>query len=295
MRPFNFDLACGNLKFLHPGQSMKPMPMVLLIAGVWVLGFSRLAGAQSCYKSVIVSPSPFMGNNGEILRLADQSVWEVKNEYEYLYAYYPSVIICPREGKLIIEKRSLYVQSVGRVQKESPVRTQNSIQDGVWSVFEETNLEGSISGTVNRGRIFKTTSGRVFEVTGLTLQLVLALEPKVLILRNGSTYKLIVEGFDEPLICRRLDNSQLTISPETQEPRTTITPSVVEARVDGVFNGWEGETIVKLNNGQIWQQSEYYYHYHYAYGPNVIVYKSGAGYKMKIDGIEKAVGVVLLR
>lgn len=39
-----------------------------------------------------------------------------------------------------------------------------------------TSLSGSISGTVQMGRIFKTTSGNIYEVTGLTLQLVLELQ-----------------------------------------------------------------------------------------------------------------------
>ena len=52
---------------------------------------------------------------------------------------------------------------------------------------------------------------------------------------------------------------------------------------------WEGETIVKLMNGQIWQQTEYHYDYHYAYMPNVLVYRPGGGYKMKVDGTEEAV------
>ena len=61
--------------------------------------------------------------------------------------------------------------------------------------------------------------------------------------------------------------------------------------------GWEGETMIKLTNGQIWQQTKYHYHYHYNYSfmPNVIIYRSGSGYKMKVDGIERAVGVSLLR
>lgn len=46
--------------------------------------------AQNCYESSIVSPSPFMGNNGEIFKLADGSLWEVKFEYEYLYEYLPT-------------------------------------------------------------------------------------------------------------------------------------------------------------------------------------------------------------
>ena len=48
---------------------------------------------------------------------------------------------------------------------------------------------------------------------------------------------------------------------------------------------------MKLINGQIWQQTEYYYHYHYAFMPQVVVYRSDSGFKMKVEGIEKSVGV----
>ena len=70
---------------------------------------------------------------------------------------------------------------------------------------------------------------------------------------------------------------------------------VIESQVEGDFEGWEGETIVKLVNGQIWQQTEYYYHYHYAFMPKVLIYKSGSVYKMKVEGIEKAVSVKRLK
>jgi len=73
------------------------------------------------------------------------------------------------------------------------------------------------------------------------------------------------------------------------------TPNVIESQIDGDFEGWEGETIVKLMNGQIWQQTEYFYYYHYAFMPKVLIYKSGSGYKMKVEGIEKAVGVKRLK
>jgi hypothetical protein len=66
---------------------------------------------------------------------------------------------------------------------------------------------------------------------------------------------------------------------------------VVETQVDGEFNGWEGGTIIKLMNGQIWQQTEYYYEYRYAYMPKVLVYPSGGGHKMRIDGTSKPIGV----
>jgi hypothetical protein len=70
---------------------------------------------------------------------------------------------------------------------------------------------------------------------------------------------------------------------------------VVETQVDGEFNGWEGETIVKLMNGQIWQQTEYHYEYHYAYMPKALVYPSGGGFKMRVDGVSKPVAVQRLR
>ena len=115
-----------------------------------------------------------------------------------MYEYNPSVIVCADQGKLIIGDKKLNVQALAKG-KSSGASSDNS-----WEIFEETNLVGSISGTVQPGRIFRTTSGSIYEVTGLTLQLVLELQPSVMVLRNGSVYKLVVEGFDEPLICSKL-------------------------------------------------------------------------------------------
>ena len=40
------------------------------------------------------------------------------------------------------------------------------------------------------------------EITDITIQLVLEIQPDVMVLKKGDTYKLIVEGFDEPLLCK---------------------------------------------------------------------------------------------
>jgi hypothetical protein len=69
---------------------------------------------------------------------------------------------------------------------------------------------------------------------------------------------------------------------------------MIRSRVDGDFNGWEGDTVVKLENGQVWQQSEYWYHYHYAYMPDVTITNEG-GYKMSVAGVPKAVRVEQLK
>jgi len=78
-------------------------------------------------------------------------------------------------------------------------------------------------------------------------------------------------------------------------PSNTPPNDVIESQIDGDFEGWEGETIVKLTNGQIWRQSEYHYNYHYAFRPNVTIFKTGSGYKMMVDGTDRAVGVTKLK
>ena len=59
----------------------------------------------------------------------------------------------------------------------------------------------------------------------------------------------------------------------------------ITSNIDGDFNGWDGETLYKLLNGQYWQQSSYYYYYYYAYSPKVLVYASNGAYYMHVDGV----------
>jgi hypothetical protein len=69
----------------------------------------------------------------------------------------------------------------------------------------------------------------------------------------------------------------------------------IESQIDGEFEGFEGETIIKLMNGQIWQQSQYNYTYHYAFMPNVLIYPSNGLYKMKVDGVNDSIYVQRLK
>ena len=78
-------------------------------------------------------------------------------------------------------------------------------------------------------------------------------------------------------------------------PSRVEAESVIETKVNGEFEGWDGETVVKLMNGQVWMQTEYHYEYHYAYMPDVLIYKSGGRWKMKVEGLRKAVVVEQLK
>lgn len=50
-----------------------------------------------------------------------------------------------------------------------------------------------------------------------------------------------------------------------------------EGRINGEYNGWDGETIYKLQDGHIIQQSRYKYHYYYAFSPKLIIFRSNSG------------------
>ncbi len=82
-----------------------------------------------------------------------------------------------------------------------------------------------------------------------------------------------------------------TKSSATEQPAA----AVIETQMDDEFNGWDGDTLFKLANGQIWQQASYAYTYHYAYRPKVLIYKSGTVYRMKVDGVDSTIAVKRLK
>jgi hypothetical protein len=69
----------------------------------------------------------------------------------------------------------------------------------------------------------------------------------------------------------------------------------IETSIDGEFEGWTGETVFKLRNGQIWKQSSYNYTYSYKYSPSVLIFKSGGSCKLKVDGVDGEISVDRLK
>ncbi len=61
----------------------------------------------------------------------------------------------------------------------------------------------------------------------------------------------------------------------------------MHSRIYGAWTGWGGDTVVRLVNGTVWQQVQYYYRYQYKYQPRVIV----DGHYMHVDGMPKAIKV----
>lgn len=62
------------------------------------------AGGQ-CYRTTIQEPQPFLGTENEIVVFQDGSIWkDVSYKYLYLYAYSPSVLLCPSQGRMLLDK-----------------------------------------------------------------------------------------------------------------------------------------------------------------------------------------------
>src|SRR5262245_54740609 len=77
--------------------------------------------AEACQETSILEPAPFMGHHDEIFRLANGTIWKVQFAYEYLYEYYPRVVICPDQGKLIVKGKTLNVLALSPVPRD-PMR-----------------------------------------------------------------------------------------------------------------------------------------------------------------------------
>jgi hypothetical protein len=83
--------------------------------------------AQDCYESSIISPYPFMGNDGEVFKMSDGSVWEVAQDRTnlFMYEYYPKVVICPSEGHLLVGGKMVIVEKMGLEEPTSPTQSQS--------------------------------------------------------------------------------------------------------------------------------------------------------------------------
>lgn len=66
---------------------------------------------------------------------------------------------------------------------------------------------------------------------------------------------------------------------------------VTESKIDGTFNGWNGDNYYRLINGQIWQQVHYKYKYHYAYRPDARILSDGSKFFLEVDGMDEIIEV----
>ena len=69
--------------------------------------------------------------------------------------------------------------------------------------------------------------------------------------------------------------------------------AVIESAIDGDFDGWVGNTIFRLKNGQVWQQTSKSAKYLFAHAPKVTI--SRAPFRLRVEGLGVDVAVKRLR
>lgn len=94
---------------------------------------------------------------------------------------------------------------------------------------------------------------------------------------------------------------KVAVGANEKEPARPRTPAksdcspAIESTIAGDFNGWDGETVFKLDNGQIWEQAEYDYEYSYAFRPDVTIYETSSGCRMKVEDEDETILVRRIR
>lgn len=148
---------------------------------------------SNCYTASITKPTPFMGNNGEVFKLSNGSVWEVLYEYEYLYEYYPTITACPDGNFIVLDDKKL---SAKPISGSSGAETSSSVI--------ESNIYGSWNGW-SGDTIIRLTNGQIWEQIGLALSLSIGLGNDVLIYEKSGSYYMMVDGEDKAVMVRRLN------------------------------------------------------------------------------------------
>lgn len=151
----------------------------------------------------------------------------------------------------------------------------------------ESTIESDFDG-FDSDNIFKLSNGQVWQQDEYKYKYSYKYRPKVTIVKSDYSYKMLVDGIDEAvkvkLIAGNLDGSRSTSTSNYTSPK-------FEAYVTSDFNGFGSGKIFKLDNGQVWEQTEGY-SYSYSYSrPKVTIEKVGGSYKLKFDNIDHAVTV----
>jgi len=111
---------------------------------------------------------------------------------------------------------------------------------------------------------FELTDGTVYYQSTYKYSYHYAYRPTIKIYSNGYTHIIVPDGMDD----------------YAEIQKTTA----IKSKIVSDFNGWSGDTIFELQNGQIWKQDKYQYKYFYAYRRNAIIVKVGSHYVMTVKG-----------
>lgn len=115
----------------------------------------------------------------------------------------------------------------------------------------------------NQDVIFKMSNGTYWVQAKYKYWYHYAYRPEAVITQEDGRYILYVAG--QSIEVRKLNN-------------------VIESNIEGIFEGWNGDKVYKLANGQVWKQKAYKYEYKYAYRPEAIIAEVNGSYVMQVAG-----------
>ena len=109
-----------------------------------------------------------------------------------MYEYYPSVVVCPGRGKLVVRDKALDVRSVGKP----------SAGKAGGAVIEST-IVSRFTG-LNSGNIYRLANGQIWEqVEGWSWAWSWS-NPSVIIYPASGGYKMKVENIDHSVLVQRI-------------------------------------------------------------------------------------------
>jgi hypothetical protein len=83
--------------------------------------------------------------------------------------------------------------------------------------------------------------------------------------------------------------SSASFGKEMLAPQDTASPEMITTRISGLFLGWRGDTVIKFDNGQVWQQSEPGIFDTRMQNPEVVIKKLRFGYLLTLPGRSETV------
>jgi hypothetical protein len=251
----------------------------------------HVAYAQSVTRARI--SGDFSGWNGTtIVRLDNGQIWQqAEYYYEYHYAYAPKVILITRDDKTTLQvegtRKSIRVQllvdTASDATSASPLPPTEAERQDAGSSAVDSTVVGMFTGWTG-STIVKLANGQIWQQAEPHIEITALAMPRAVVYRSGTATIMFIEGADEPVRVKLLAGVPIV-----------GTASAVESRIEGDFEGWDGETLFMLDNGQIWEQAAYSYAYHYAYRPKVLIYPIDGRWEMQVAGMTRSVQVRRLR
>jgi hypothetical protein len=112
-----------------------------------------------------------------------------------------------------------------------------------------------------------------------------------------SSTALMSTAAPPPVAASSAPSTQATFGAEhLPDNPLTSAPDRVLATIEGPFTGWNGTTIFRLNNGQVWRQTDSSRFYYPVDNPVVIIERGAMGaYYLRVDGKSSVVRVRRMR